>query len=202
MHPVNEHKAKELLEDFERRAKDLGELNSAINRELKEHNEQSRKDGKSTQFGRRTYVRTTFACIEAYVSHLKQSALMFSLDQPQLFSPEEVLMLDERDPFVASNGAVKTRTAKIRLKENVKLAFGSIARATGGSYNVDYSAGDGPKFLEAIKIRNRVTHPKTAADWELSEEEVQLVKDAWSWFGIHLVNVMRDADGRIGETKI
>lgn len=43
----------------------------------------------------------------------------------------------------------------------------------------------------AAEVRNRIAHPKGARDWNVSESDVELIDDAWIWFGEHLVEVIK-----------
>jgi hypothetical protein len=38
------------------------------------------------------------------------------------------------------------------------------------------------KFVKAIAIRNRITHPKTAEEMTIKDEEISICKDISRWF--------------------
>jgi hypothetical protein len=177
--------------EFNERVGDLMRLMRSAQQELDGLNSFLDASKADCQFTRRTMVRTIFACIEAYVSHLKQSTLLFSTDQPNLFQPVEILALRDEESFIADNGKLGTRGTRIRFRTNLQLAFSSFARASGREYSLNFGDARGARFIEAVTVRDRITHPKSADAWEVSESEVALVQDAWCWFGEHLVAVSR-----------
>lgn len=178
-----------MLEEFEERARELRVFNALIAQEIAACNHLTAKTDAEEQFKMRTQIRTIFACIESYISHLKQSALLFTIDDADFFSAEERLALSDRESHVTDRGEVRTKRAKIRLKANLRLAFSAYGRATGRDYLINFGDPGGNDFLHAVSIRDRITHPKSAECWRVSEAEAELVIRAWCWFGEHLVAV-------------
>lgn len=163
---------------------ELREFLDMTNKELAEFNALS-DSLDDDQFTRRMRVRVVFSSIEAHISHLKASSLAFSLSDERMFTPEEELEL--RDQRRTSNGRIVDNRPS--LKENIKIAFKAFAKATGTGYIVNYGTKEAVDFFRAADIRNRITHPKSAKDWVLSEEDVDLINKAWIWFGQNLVEV-------------
>jgi hypothetical protein len=100
--------------------------------------------------------------------------------------------LQDLEPFVNEKGDVGTRPARIRLKDNLKLAFKLFARSQGREHQIDYQTSGGIAFTSAIKIRDRLTHPKDSKDWIIREQDAKMLLTAWTWFGEHLVEASRD----------
>jgi hypothetical protein len=62
------------------------------------------------------------------------------------------------------------------------------------------SGGNGWCSLQdAIKIRHRLTHPKTAADFILSDDELGTVSDGLNWF---LTNLSALVDGMYADLTL
>ncbi|WP_044891837.1 hypothetical protein [Opitutus terrae] len=160
---------------------ELSELLDMTRSEIASFNDLAARE-KDTDFLRRLKVRVVFSCIEAHVFHLKSAAC--ALSEPGDFSDADKLEL--QDLRLAQAGFQK---AKRPLKENIKLAFRAYGRVCGKSYKVDFSGEEGARFLAAVEIRDRVTHPKSPRDWRVSASDHRLVDDAWHWFGKHLVAV-------------
>ena len=135
-------------------------------------------------------ARVVFACIEAHVFHLKGSAHTFSLPQDGLFDEEE---LEKLQDFRRDKGG-NIWKLKMSLKDNIRFAFGAFARASGKDYNVDFGNKPAADFLKAVAIRDRITHPKSASDWKISDSESRLIDEAWHWFGRHLVEVSKTTE--------
>lgn len=143
------------------------------------------KDQEETPFMRRTKIRIVFSCIEAHVFHLKSTAYTIAQSEPDLFSEEILLKLQD----LRKNSRRGFEKAKIPLKENIKLAFSSFAKAAEREYDISFGDRGGQRFLQAVEVRNRITHPKRPSDWRISDEDDSLVDEAWHWFGKHLVAV-------------
>ncbi len=141
-----------------------------------------------SQFLRRMKTRVIFSSIEAYATLMKQSALSLTIDQQDIFSEDEILKL--KDLRINQEG--KEVTAYQPLKGNLKLAFDAYNRAVHEEgYKADFGSERGKEFLQAVKIRNRIMHPKSKSDWQTDENESELVDKAWVWFGEHLATVGR-----------
>ena len=49
-------------------------------------------------------------------------------------------------------------------------------------------------LLRAVKVRNRVTHPKCSRDLEVTDEEFQLLKQGASWFRRTLIAMFLECE--------
>ena len=167
-------------------ATELREFLDVTNKEIADFNALSDKLD-DNQFTRRMRVRVVFSSIEAHISHMKASSLAFSLSDENTFTTKEQLAL--RDQRQTSTGKIVEN--RLPLKENIKIAFKAFSKATRSGYTIDYGSTDAQRFFQAAEVRNRITHPKSASDWLLSEEDIELINEAWTWFGQHLVDVSK-----------
>jgi hypothetical protein len=177
------------LTEFQKEEERLRSLQNPIGNELASFNKTFGAESEPTEFARRCLCRTVFSMIEAQISLLKASALLFSVNNKNCFSEQEILALQDCDSFVTDNGAVATRPAKIRLKDNLKLAFRLYGRSRGKDYKISYQTPGGMAFTSAIGTRDRLAHPKDSKDWIIGKDKAKLILEAWSWFGEHLVKV-------------
>ena len=173
--------------EFERLANELRDLLRAANEDIAECSRWLKSSGDS-QFWRRVAYRTVFASIEALVSHLKQSAILFSFHDDEVFSPAEQLAMRDQDFEVDEKGRVVERNAKIRFLPNVCFAFRVFAVATAKDFQIVKDSG-WDALTRAVKVRDRITHPKSAAAYTISDEEIKWMQDGWRWFGETLVAV-------------
>lgn len=149
------------------------------------------KEVPDSQFIRRLRVRTVFGCIEAQIAHLKASALLLSDDPERMFTPADRLALEDLEERNASAEGTLIRPARIPMKENIKVAFRAFALAANTTDCLDFGNEDGRNFLLAVKIRDRVIHPKSSDHWSVSDDDLAVIDRAWHWFGGNLVNVSR-----------
>jgi hypothetical protein len=134
-------------------------------------------------FALRAYVRSFFAYVEAWAYLWKQ----LILEEPILhaISPTqaELALLREEAYEVADNGEAVTRTDRfVPLDRNMRFVFAIATKCFGSPYNLDVSGRGWQAFREAIRVRNRLMHPKQPTDLILSDSEFQAVKDAQLWF--------------------
>jgi len=159
----------------------LGELSADIT--LCEHGIQ-----KANASWRRLYVRSTFASIEGLIFFLKQHTLnnrmidcydSFKNGAPELPLRDLCLLMGE-SYTLKDNGQPKTSNAKLRTLPNLLFALSSFAESVGSEWKIEKD--DGFTALEiAIRIRNRLTHPKDLSALTVTDEELQTVKKAFDW---------------------
>jgi hypothetical protein len=98
------------------------------------------------------------------------------------FSQYEIQLLLEVTEEIDDKGERKVRLGnRITLEKNVLFAF----RALGQSYNVRFLLNKGEAgwgFLKsAIKVRDRLMHPKRERDLSVSDEELEATMKAYLW---------------------
>ncbi len=145
-------------------------------------------------FWRRTQVRTVFATIEAVCSHLKKSAVMLDLYEDfSLFSEIERQALNDVSYRVADNGDVQSCNARIGLKQNIRLALRCYAKAAGNpddplNNNIEWKA-----LERAIKVRDRLTRPKNANSYKITEEDISDLLQGWKWFWEYAIRYSKNS---------
>lgn len=142
---------------------------------------------------RRSAVRANFAHMEAIVWNNKQLILRHALALDEqarltgsgaaepLFHAGEVALLREEVYKLDETGEAKLEAAKGSLVANFKL----MARAAARVYKTDYDATvthAGVDILrKAIKIRDRLTHPKVATDMVVTDAEMVPIANAYGF---------------------
>ena len=135
-----------------------------------------------TDSGSRSFVRSVFAMIEGCVFNLKQTALTLSKHGRGGFIQAELVMLEEVSYDLTDKGETKEQVKFIPLTKNLRFAFTSAARVFQVQFTLVVNDAGWSTFKEALVIRNRITHPKSTNDLKLSDEEIQTVADAGTWF--------------------
>lgn len=187
---------KQLAEDkklIDRLLDDIGKCEES----LKEHN---------TSFDKRTYIRTLFSFIEAMGFVFRRHAL-YAIELDLQCKARNALNLKDENKthlkkwlesrklmhewsLLCQDGFVPGPTGKLVKKKN-KTPFANYIAFSIRSYSQhsrwfdcsDFFADNGwNDFKKAIRIRNRITHPKTESDVEISEKEMKLIENASVWF--------------------
>jgi hypothetical protein len=103
-------------------------------------------------------------------------------------TPHDVLLLREEAYEITSGGEVKLKGDRfVRMDTNLKFIAKTAARALEFEYELDTKGEGWQGLLATFAIRNRLVHPKAAADLIVTDEEVRTVMSAQNWFQtIHL----------------
>jgi chorismate-pyruvate lyase len=149
-----------------------------------------------SQFARRTLVRTLLALVEGLTNQL---AAVVAACEVRL-SAEELAALREEACDLNDQGEVKTRKVRIPLKERIKVVLHCYPRIHEASFEPDLR-GEGWKSLnQAIRVRNRLMHPKAEADLHVSDSDIEHVARASQWYQSTIVGLLKacqEADARI-----
>jgi hypothetical protein len=133
-------------------------------------------------FSRRVYLRTAFTFVEGITQMMKNAALLFDLwNDPSQLTPEEIVLLREEEVYLKQNGVAAKKRIRLALPENLRFAIACYAKTRHIKFRVDVSGSGWQAFLSAQKIRDRVTHPHTIDDLELSQVDLQTIEDAMSF---------------------
>ena len=142
-------------------------------------------------FWRRMTYRTVFASIEALARFLRQTALLFTEQGEDPFSAAERLALAEVTYEVGPDGRVGEKPTKIRTLDGICLSLDAIARSAGVAYRVDKSGGKWRSLCSAVKVRDRLTHPKSAQDFVVTDQEMKHLHSGWRWYMDELRKAVR-----------
>lgn len=136
------------------------------------------------QFTRRAYVRSLFALIEGSIWVLKQTVINASAanGEEKRISVAEYALLSDRTYDLKSNGQPKEQVKFLKLPENFKFTFAVLEKYFKTEFDLGIGTIAWDNFLEAQAIRNRITHPKTSADFEITDAEISTCKETCSWF--------------------
>ncbi len=135
-----------------------------------------------SQFWRRTFIRSVFALIEGFTYRLKQVALEASKKFSIELSKSEIALLLEESYEVNDKGQAETRPDYIQLPRNIRFAFRMYSLAYGINYQLKIDDDGWLSFKEALKVRNRLTHPKSTDDVSVSAEDMSHAEKAAIWF--------------------
>ena len=114
---------------------------------------------------------------------MKDAAVLFdSLNIPHSLTPEEVVLLKDENAYVKDDGTIGTRSAKIGRKTNFRFTVRCYVKVFGFKSNLDVNTAGWQSFLEAEKIRDKIVHPKSVKDLQPSDDDMELVVNAMSYF--------------------
>lgn len=137
-------------------------------------------------FRYQSFVRTTFSYIEAIIFALKQLTLAESFD----FTSRELIYLQEKKYEGPNRQSLKEKTVRMSIADNVsftlKIAFKVFSNK---KYNV--SGSEWNNFVHSVKIRNRITHPRSPKDFSISKNELECIVRAFNWLSQAVFQIMK-----------
>ena len=139
-------------------------------------------DAEDTQYNRRATVRALFAMIEGTIFFLKQTALATSTVKKDVLTTGELILLQDQTAEINTKGESELRTKYIRLQDNLKFTSHILRKLYGITIELGIGTKDWKNFVEAIAIRNRITHPKSTEDFLINDTNLQTIREVSSWF--------------------
>lgn len=140
-----------------------------------------------SQFHRRVYVRALFAYFEGITYWIRQNAIEIDkliLKRGGTIDWERHTLLYEDIPIIADNGKIEKQKQKGSFKNRFAFsvrAFSEIVQCKENVFDQGWQ-----QLLTAVKIRDRLMHPKQGNDVLVSDEDVQACREGYTWFA-HLV---------------
>lgn len=138
-----------------------------------------RRELSDTPGHRRDAVRTMFAAIEG-VAWICREYVRTTAKALDVLDPILEMALLEQTYFVSDRGKVKTQTRYIAFTAMFKLVS-KICEEISSSFFVDFTAYGWNCVLESIEIRNKLMHPKSFEDLNVSVDDLTKANIAFRW---------------------
>jgi len=158
-----------------------------INLKLEEENDKGEAD---IQFWRRLAVRVGLSIIESICFRMKITILSHNELFGGKLSPRIQTPLREERYELDEKGEIMSRNAYYEPKRNLRFVFTEFAKVFNSDFRLKVDDKGWASYREALKIRNRITHPKYLSDLNCSEEEYQTVNEAYNWFQHSLTQLL------------
>lgn len=134
----------------------------------------------SSQFWCRTSIRCACAAIEARLFAFRKMAEKLSLLSGEKFNSKELEVLSEKR-IVEQNGGKVIKPKYLPFPDSVKESFKLFGKASGATIQVDYGPGF-KNLCDTFEIRNRLMHPKTPFDVQISLQDIHTADKGFIWF--------------------
>ena len=134
------------------------------------------------QFWARTFVRSFFALVEACTYELRLVVREAVSKGALSVSEGERALLSESSFDVNAEGGVYERSRFIPIERNVRFVHTLLERLFGPVATLPVSDYRYAHFKNAVRIRNRITHPKGPDEVMLSPEDVERTLLAGKWY--------------------
>lgn len=136
---------------------------------------------------RRIAIRSMYSSLEALASAIMSSAII-QFPEPSPNAPHaerhqyflEICALSDISYRIDNNGNLKIESPKLRFRNRLLFALSMRAKASGIDLNLKQVPG-WEDFVQATKIRNRVTHPRSEAELTVSKEDYDTAVKGLQW---------------------
>lgn len=139
------------------------------------------------EFHARQLVRAVFAYVEGVTFSVKASAAWKCMQDGVEITPQERFIAAEVEYRINDKGEVVERPAQIALTRNIRFAFALTEKAHRVSAQFDPSIEWWSCLRGAMKVRNRLTHPRMPEDLDISPDELIMTIKAKNGFDELLV---------------
>jgi len=143
--------------------------------------DESRRQMQTTgsDLSKRHFVRALFAWIESLSYLFRRAALSKIADGP--LTEERIptlLALQEKTYAINEKGVVTPTQLKAPTSNILLFSLKSFAESQGLNLHVDKGARTWQAYVQALAIRDRITHPKKPSDVQLTDKDIELVEEA------------------------
>lgn len=147
----------------------------------------------------RMLIRSMFAAIEGSIYCLKQLAFSMNTSEGPL-TLDELLICREATFGLKDNGEVYRDRMRLKFEPNLKFAFKAIAKVMHEVVRLDTNCPGWNRLVQSVKVRNRLAHPKRAADLDLTDDELRHAIEGYVWFEEQIGSLFRSASARAKQT--
>ncbi|MDP1862350.1 MAG: hypothetical protein Q8K52_00410 [Thiobacillus sp.] len=134
-----------------------------------------------TPYAQRALVRAHFALIEGLSYSLRQVTLA-SLHGTEFLTEAEVALLREERYSIDEKGHPKAIQQFLKFPDSLLFSIRCYIKNHVATFDPDTQHPGWSAMRRAVKVRDRVTHPKTAESLDLSNEDLQSFADAAAWW--------------------
>lgn len=153
----------------------------------------SKASKESSEFVRRSTIKTIFTTIEGLVNLVKT----FLLDNfSERYSHDEIMALKETQVHINEKGSINERDYFPRVQENLLFTFHMLQKGFDNPHEVDRKSFFWKRFVEFVEIRHKLTHPKVEKAVNVSERDIDDFQWTMIWMADNFVSTVCVALGQ------
>jgi hypothetical protein len=138
-------------------------------------------NSKSDQLHHRAYVRAVFAFVEGVIHWQKMSTINLGF----LFGKvtlHELVALEGINLRVTKEGDVESYSDFPKFLNNIKFSFKVYSKSIDSDFKLELGGVGWQSLGEAVKIRDRLMHPKEPSQLIVTHNEIATTQEAFHWF--------------------
>ena len=144
---------------------------------------------------RRTYVRAAWTFAEVLANGFRITAA-YALEA-RLFGDDGIGILDmypllDDEARLTDSGKLKLPRSRIPIKNLFAYSLRVRARCSGVDADQIFNDSGWEAFQDFLALRNRLTHPRTESDLDVTDRDLVVVREATDWL-MHVGERFRNA---------
>jgi hypothetical protein len=155
-------------------------------------------DEQKTAQSFRHAIRTIFAGAEAIVWYMKALTARVVELNAELYSPYELAALKDETYTVATNGKVNVRANFVPISTSLRLISSLLLCAQVSDVSLELHPSAMATLEQSLKIRHRLTHPKSATDMDVTVADFHGALESWAVVLTLGLNTAMEVDKRLG----
>jgi hypothetical protein len=169
----------DILPDFHRSLEEMREMIKILGHDCNDHYLAIQND--NSQLHRRAYVRSVFAFIEGTLHCMKMTTIHLGTILGNLLI-QELLVLNGETFDVDDRGDILSKSLYPKFLSNLKFTFKIFSKVFVSSFTLNLGGTGWQRLREAVKVRDRLMHPKAITELKVTDAEVEVTKNAFDWF--------------------
>lgn len=145
-------------------------------------------ESKPDQVLKRNWIRAYFAWVEAMCFFLRRFVLERDF-QKRVIRPADIpefAALSEIKYSVTPKGTAIAESANTRTLDYIGFSLLACGRSFGLHMSLERGDKHGQNLARALRIRDRITHPKSLKHITISTEDITLIGEFADWFSANL----------------
>lgn len=134
------------------------------------------------EFWRRELIRLVVTLFEAETYLLKKDLLNYCTKFNISLNPQITLTLQGKKFTIENSGKLKEGYLPVKLTDDIKFLFKQINEIRNFNLKVDYQDNGWSDLQGTIKVRNRLTHPKSISEQLVTVLEIEKCMSGYKWF--------------------
>lgn len=135
---------------------------------------------------RRAFCRSLFQFVDGVASDLKSTIVMY--ESPETIGDDFYLALSDKAKVI-KNGEEKEVIKRRGFADNLDFSFEAYGCIAGLFISIKENNMEWESFKKCIAIRNRVVHPKSVSDLEVSNSDLKKMLKMFLWLNNKLCEV-------------
>jgi hypothetical protein len=152
------------------------------------------------EFDVRATIRTFSALMEGLLYQMRQVAIHSDSDNI-FYTPKELAILNEQTFSLNEKGEVTVKESHERALPMLLFTFKQYPKIHGATFSADTGVHGWDSMKNLIKIRNRIVHPKSKKDLQITQEEWKIINLGIDWFHETVKNMFETCDKADGYVR-